>query len=914
MNFLRSIVCASVILAVSACGNNETAQTHIAQAEKFLTAKENSSAIIALKNAIKLDVNNAKARFLLGRLYLASGDGYSAEKELERALQLKYDANKALPLLARAYMLTESDDDILSLAQEAESLTQASKIQFLAYKTLAALRADNDPLASETVKLVQSMSTADGYSMLASAYLEFSQKNIDYAAALVARILIATPNNADALMLQGQVAIVEGNYSQAVTSFEKYFALQPNSNKVQLFIADALLKNGQYPQAEAIADTILAKIPEQPFLQYIKAMARFEVKDYEAASHFSSLSLASGFSSFSLKLVAGASAFYLQNHEQCNLHLKDIIKYLPGDHVARRMLAVSQLQLGLIDDISETLGDFNLSNETNTQFLAMLSYELMERGAYEQAKELAKQVTASAVNAKQSARAGILKLMMNDPSGVENLELALQQNPELISAELALAFASIKSGDLARAETIANKWLKQYPNKAGGYNLKAKIAFAQNKLAQGQVALEQSLKLEPKNVYALTEMVKLANHQKKTAKAMALTEEAIVAHPRNLKVLAQYFEFHKNEEGLLVLIKAQQDNETNIKYGVLLAEALIKLNKPKRASAILAAYPLNSKTPKSYWQLMLIANGKQKDGQEAFLILDKWRKTNPYHIEPVLLLVNYWAGKKLPDRALNVLKHSFKQHPKNLMLHLVKMQVLLNSNRSTEARQSLKDLASFDIDKDLKAGIEGRILLLEKNFSAAAPKLKQQYEAKPSGQNVTFLAQALEGNKQQQTAIKLLESYSSEHGLQPRISLSLANLYLSADVNKAILEYKKLIKTQPNNIVVLNNLSWLYMEKGLFSQALKHAKKAYSLSAEVPNVVDTYAQVLLKSGKKAQALIKAEQAYKLSKAEDVDIALNLVETLLANNDKEQAKSILLKVSTKTKVQKEKYQQLTAQLM
>jgi putative PEP-CTERM system TPR-repeat lipoprotein len=914
MNFLKSIVCASVILAVSACGNNETVQTHIAQAEKLLTEKENSSAIIALKNAIKLDVKNAKARFLLGRLYLASGDGYSAEKELERALQLKYDVNKALPLLARAYMLTESDDDIFSLEQEAESLTQASKIQFLAYKTLAALRADNEPLASETVKLTQSMSKTDGYSMLANAYLEFAKKNTANAAILVAGILTATPNNADALMLQGQVAIVEKNYSQAVMSFEKYFALQPRSNKVQLFIADALLKNGQYPQAEAIADTILAKIPEQPFLQYIKAMARFEAKDYSAASHFSGLSLASGFNSFSLKLVAGASAFYLQSYEQCNLYLKNVIKYLPSDHAARRMLAISQLQLGLIDDISETLGDFNLSNETNTKFLATLSYELMERGAYEQAKELAKQVTASAVNAEQSVRAGILKLMMNDPSGVENLELALQQNPELISAELVLAFAAIKAGDLARADTIANKWLKQYSNKAGGYNLKAKIALVQNKLAQGQIALEQSLKLEPNNVYALTEMVKLANHQKKTAKAMALTEEAIVAHPNNLKVLAQYFEFHKNEEGLLVLIKVQQDNASNIKYGILLAEAFLQLNKYKRASEILASYQLNSKTPKRYWQLMLIANSKQEDAQDTFSILDSWRKNNPYHIEPVFLLVNYWQTKKLPDRALKVLKHSFKQHPNNLMLYLVKMQVLLNSNRSSDARNLLKDLASFDINKDLEAGIEGRILLLEENFSAAVPKLKQQYEAKPSGQNAIFLAQALAGSKQQQTAIKLLENYSSEYGLQPRVSLSLANLYLSADVNKAIIEYENLIKTQPNNIVVLNNLSWLYMEKGLFSQALKHAKKAYSLSAEVPNVVDTYAQVLLKSGKSAQALAKAEQAYKLSKAEDVDIALNLVETLLANNDKEQAKKILLKVSTKTTVQKEKHQQLTAQLM
>ena len=915
MNFFKSIVCASVILALSACGNNETSQSQVEQAEKLLTEKQNSSAIIALKNAIKLDVKNAKARFLLGRLYLASGDGANAEKELDRALRLKYDADRTLPLLARAYMLTESDDDIFSLEKKAESLTQSSKIKFLAYKTIAALRTDNEKLANEAVELALSLSESDGYSMLASAYLAFSRKNTAHAATLVGRILTATPENADALMLQGQISIVEKNYSQAVTSFEKYFALQPSSSKVQLFIADALLKNGQYLEAEAIADKILAKIPNQAFSQYIKAMARFEAKDYKAASQFSDLSLSSGFNSFSLKLVAGASAFHLKNYEQCNLHLSDVIKYLPVDHIARRMLAVSQLELGLVENISETLGDYASATQDNTHFLATLSYELMELGAYEKAKELAKYVTdAAEINADQNARAGILKLMMNDPSGVENLELALQQNPELISAELALAFASIKSGDIARAEDIAQKWLRLYPAKAGGYNLKATIAFAQNKLAEGEAALEQSLALEPNNVYALTEMVKLANHQKKRAKAKALTEEAIVAHPNSLKVLAQYFEFHKNEEGLQVLIKAQKDNQTNIRYGILLSEALIELKKHKHASEILLGYQPDSKTPKRYWQLMLIANDNQKDAQDEYLILDQWRKNNPYHVEPVLLLVNYWAANKSPDRALNVLKDSFKQHPNNLMLHLVKMQLLLNSNNASEARILLKDLSSFDFNKDLKAGIEGRILLLERKFSAAVPKLKQQYEAEPSSQNAIFLAYALEGNNQTKVAIDLLESYSLEHGVQPRVSLSLANLYLSNDKDKAIIEYEKLLKDQPNNIVVLNNLSWLYMEKNLFSQALKHAKIAYSLSAEVPNVVDTYAQILLKSGKKAKALLKAEQAYELSKGRDVDIALNFAETLLANSNKEQAKNILLKISAETKVQKEKYQQLTAELM
>ena len=913
MNFLKSIVCASVILALAACGNNETPQTYIAEAEKLLIEKQNSSAIISLKNAIKLDVNNAKARFLLGRLYLSSGDGYSAEKELERALQLKYDANKAVPLLARAYMLTESDEDIFSLETELEFINQSSKVQFLAYKTIAALRSNNEELANETVAFAQSISAVDVYSLLANAYLAFAKKDITHAATLVGRILTATPENVDALMLQGQVAILEKNYSQAVTSFKKYFELQPKSSKVQLFIADALLKSGQYSEAEVIADRILAKVPSQPFLQYIKAMVRFEVKDYKAASHFSELAMASGVNTFSLKLAAGASAFYLKNYEQCHIHLKDLVQHLPSEHAARRMFVISQLQLGLIEDIGDTVLNASLSSQENTRFLSALSFELFELGAYDKAKQLAKHVTdAPKVNAEQSARAGILKLMMNDPSGVENLELALQQNPELISAELALAFASIKGGDLTRADAIANKWLTQSPNKSGGYNLKATIAFAQDKIAEGKAALEKSLELEPNNVYALIEMVKLANHQKEPAKALALTERSIISHPENLEVLAQYFEFHQNDEGIKALTRAHKNND-DIKYGVLLAKGLIQLNQYKNASALLADYQPNTKTPKLYWQLSLIANSKQKVPQDEVFILEKWRKNNPYHIEPILLLANYWTAQKSPDRALSILKQSFKQFPNHLMIHLAKMQVLLNSSRPIEARDVLNQLSSFELSANVKAGIEGRILLLERNFSAAIPKLKQRYEVKPSEQSVIFLAYALEGNNEKLAAIALLENYSLKHGQKAKVSLSLANLYLSTDTDKAINEYEKLIKIEPNNIVVLNNLSWLYMEKNLFTKALERARKVYSLAGKEADVVDTYAQVLLKSGDNAQAQIRANEAYELSKGNSVDIALNFVEALVANKNVEQAKTVLLKITAETKMQKAKYQQLSIQI-
>ena len=280
--------------------------------------------------------------------------------------------------------------------------------------------------------------------MLALAYLQLSENKYDEVKTLISRILTIDPKQVDALMLQGQVSIVTEEYQLAVDSFKQFMELQPRYGMVELLLANALLKAGHDEEAEQHADAILAKVNNQPFAHYIKAMVRFQAKDFAKASEHAEAALSANFNQFNLKLVAGASAFYLKNWQQSYHHLSAIIKYLPKDHQARRMLAVTQLELGLIDEISATIGDFDGTDEVNSQFLSSLSYKLLELGATTEAKKLlAQSDQSSSENAAHNARQGILKLMMNDPSGIENLQDAVKLNPELIEAELALSLIHI---------------------------------------------------------------------------------------------------------------------------------------------------------------------------------------------------------------------------------------------------------------------------------------------------------------------------------------------------------------------------------------------------------------------------------------------------------------------------------------
>jgi tetratricopeptide (TPR) repeat protein len=201
MKFLKVAIYVSIAIALLGCGEKLTAEAHIKNAKDYLNADNFNASVIELKNAIRIDDKNAEARFLLGQTYLSLGDGPAATKELERAKKLKITNNKLLPLLARAYILTDSNADVLALSADSKVLAAEQQSQYLAYQTLAALRSGDPELAIQAVELADAIANQGVYSMLASAYLALSETNYEEVSALTAHILSIDPEQVDTLLL-----------------------------------------------------------------------------------------------------------------------------------------------------------------------------------------------------------------------------------------------------------------------------------------------------------------------------------------------------------------------------------------------------------------------------------------------------------------------------------------------------------------------------------------------------------------------------------------------------------------------------------------------------------------------------------------------------------------------------------------
>ena len=886
-------ICLSLALALSACGEQESANDYLIQAQNFSKESQYKESVVALKNAARLAPDDSEIRFLLGQAYLSLGNALDAVKELERAQSLNYQGGKLLPSLARAYLIANDDNSILTL-EGVESLADEGKVEYLAYKTLAAIKSQQAELAIESSRQAVSILPANVFAILSQAYVELNQSNIEKADALVNTISSTASNNPEVVMLEAQLATAQQDHVKASERYKRYSTLQPNARIVYLLLADSLLKANQYDEAEKYADIILASLPNQPIANYVKSAALYVKKDYASAVEFAEKAIQGNLQLPQLRLIAGASSFHLGNFEKAHNHLSVITDVLVPEHPAKKMLIVSQFQLGLIDDVTDSLDAFSPQNKDDEKFLSALSFNLYSVGAKQEARKFAeKSASTNKLDPADNARQGVLKLLMNDPSGVDNLELALEENPNLKGAELAIAYAALQSGDLDKAFSVAKKWQDQNSEAAASYNMLAAVYIAQQKIDLAKQALQTSLTKEPDNIFALTELAKITLNEGNKKEAESFAQRAVDKYPNNPKALRYFYAIRTDENSLLKIKQAYENATNNIELTLLYVDALISSNDLINALAVSNTMDASVKTPKKAWLQRVAIYKKQKNELQLVTTIEKWLQANPYHIEPVLMLSDYYVKQRQTNKALQYLdKALLDHHQENLVLKIVKIQLLLDTNQLYLAKKLYQDQQFKEIQPELQLGLAGRIALLEKDFVEATNKLSAFYQAFPSSKNAVLLSMAYKGSNQKAQAQSVLIDYLQANEEDDRIRMMLANDYTATDPTKAIAEYERLIKTQSNNVVVLNNLAWLNLDVNNLELALKYSAEAVKLAPKHPNVLDTRGMVLFKAGKIVLASKALASAYKISEGRDLDISMNYAEVLISNKNNENALSIL----------------------
>lgn len=532
-----SVVLVIVALAVG-CGLNADAKKHkyLELGDKYVTEKKYQEAIIAYRNAIKVDERFGEARNHLGKVYLAVNDPKDALGELVRAADLlpndttaQLDAAKVL-ILARQYDNARARADVAVKtdpknveAHVMRAIAKAGVRDFDAAISDVGHAIELDPNRSATyvelgrIQLMQGK-TAEAEATFTQA-LARDSRSVDANLAL-ASLTWSTNRRADAeRFIQQALAIDPGN-------------VIANQTLATLYVASNRAPNAEQPLRK-IADVTGAVQAKLDLAEYYMSQrrpdeARKILKDLAAKPE--------GFAPATTKLAE--IEYASGNKDKAHALVDSVLTKQPTN--ARALVVKGQWLLNerkLDDALARADAAVKAAPEyADAQFLLGSVYAL--RGEREKALGAYREVlrlNPAAANAERAIAA--LQLGTNREEALKFAEDAVRAQPNDVAARLLLTRTLLVNGQVERARTELDKAMPNAANRADAHELMGHIQLAQKNASGARQSYERALQLNPNSLDALTGLVQLDANAKQLDQAQRRVDEALGRTPDNPRLL-----------------------------------------------------------------------------------------------------------------------------------------------------------------------------------------------------------------------------------------------------------------------------------------------------------------------------------------------------------------------------------------
>ena len=876
-NRLALVLC--LTLGVAACSSEKTAEDYLIAAKENIKASKNANAIIALKNAIRVDLKNPEARALLGSLYLNMGEAGAAEKELKRALELSGNIDDTLPKLLKAFNLQRKNDEIIAFTSELEQPTP----EILLYQALAYNRLGEKEKSKQLVVHANEISTESIYSQLGNAYLKADSSDIKGALDNIDSILAVAPGLTEALILKGQLHFAENDFPNALVAFNEYHKLLPNDVQIRLFLANTYVKNEQFDEANKHIDFLLKLVPEHPFVNQLKGLVYYQKLEYKQALAHTEKAIHNGLDTSANRVVAGLSAFKLVQYEIAHGYLVTLIEILPPTHPVRRVLAVVQLELGYSTDAGSVLEELEGLTSQDVNLFTTASAELLKAGKIKEAKKLLSKTDAISIDSSpEMTKLGALKFSMNDLEGITDLEKAVEIDPEFKVAKVALAAAYIKSEEYEKALSLAEQWKQSSPDKVEGYNLTAKIHLLQKDIVAAEAQFNRALSINENNPYSLLYFANKAIVNNSPEEAVIRLEQLLSSSPDHLKGLALNYRAYKilNTSDIAVekIKKSFLENENNIYYRLLYSRVLFIENQFDEVIKLLKEVNTEESIPTIYWALLGDSYLKVSKSEKALEVYNKWIKAQPQYRLAWLKKIS--TQERLVDfrGALSTVDKALAKSPGDEQFTTLRINYLILNKQFKDAQIQIENLTTEQKKLPLVKGLQAKIWLTEGKFKKALSGLEELYEIVPNQYNVTLLLLTYKKLEQEEAAFQFIKRHVESYPQDNASRTLLAEIAINFDKDLAKEQYLILLKAAPENLSILNNLAWVEYQLKNYESANLHVTDALKLSPDHPHIMDTAAQIQLKLGNEKKAIELISRARKLA-PNDKEIAKHYKEVL-----------------------------------
>jgi len=898
-------VVAIVILANPRAGVADTREqsesvSFYQDALKRLQEGNSAAAIIQLRNAVQRNPDNLEARLLLGRLYLNTGDGASAEKELRHVNEAR-PTDEVQLLLAQALLLERKYRDVLSLVDDKAASPEVQSSKLIA-RGQAKLGLNSLEEAEALFNEAASLAPKSPAAPLAMARLKLMRKDFVAADQQADTALQRDAGSFDAWLIKSDIATSRGDVRSALAALDKAEKAKSGDLRVQLGRAQAELRGGQLDAAEGDVKKILEKAPDHLFAKYLQCSIEVARGNFENANRLF-LEIEDKVRDYPPSLLLGGLIRSQTNqYAQAEVALSRYLATDPDNAEARRLLALTQLREGNAAAVVETLKRLLDKDPNDAAAQQLLASAYLRQGKYSDAADAFEQAAKFGnAAAAQQARASLTLLgtMLGLPGSPKTGTDALPSDDLTKGALLILEL--LKTGEYDSALQRAEQLKGTYPSNPVIENIEGAIYLAKSDDANARKHFEAALTFDPNFFPALANLDRLDIRAGNIAVAEKRMRDRVAADPADERAVLRLSGFLASQQRGAEAIALLESKLGGLSEGLEARKALVRLylsaketDKAKKMTGDLVGVAPDNVSVQQFAAQGYIDAG---DPKQAVEVMRSLVGKHPDDVSLKLALAQVQASASALEDARATLEDVRRADPGNVAAVAGLINLALAANKADEAIQYARDLASADRIK--AAQLEANVLERTKRAEEAVALLDKAFQQDAVSALAVDLGSAQLNAGRIDQAIDGLRRWLQQNPTDAAARSVLgAALLRKGDHVGAAAEYDRLVAQDPFNAITLNNLAWLRDELGV-GGAIDLAKRAHGLAPKSGEIADTLGWLLVKAKNTADGLkllreaaaatptnldIQFHLAYALHQVGDDPGALKILQALLATDE------------------------------
>lgn|GEM_PF-7124821 len=884
------------------------------RAQNYEAAGNYRAAVIEIKTFLQQEPKNAKARWMLGQIYLHLENGVSAEKELTVAQSLGINDDSIVPSLAMAFVLQNKYDDVLKLVG-GPTLSENSRGELAASEAIALLSKNDKVKAIEKLESALAIAPTSPWVQLLNARYLVETDQFESAKDVLAHLLTTHPKIRQGWHIKGLVHEKEKKIEAAEEAYSKAIEISPNSLPDRLKRGLIRLQRGDLVGAKEDVAVLNKIVPSAAEVKYLSGLVFFKEELYRDASDALEAAYAQDPSHFNTVYILSATYAILNDDARALDLAERAVALVPGHIPARIQLASMYLKIGRAKDAEDLVRPIFEFRPDDTSAALVLAASLLQQDKMDLAGEIYSRVSeqlqdnsqAQLVTAMGWITAGSVEKAIN------MLRQAHEVSPSDYRITQALVAALLQNGQINESNRVVKKYIEDFPSDPAGWNMLGTVLKNQSRIIEAKDAYQKALGLKPGHAAASLNIATIAFDEGDFKGARRYVEDALRENGQNGSL---YFldarisaEIDDKQRLLTSLKKAVELEPWLVGPRIVLAKIYRREGDPGAALEVLM--PLSKLSDVSVQQGLAetyIELDRLEDAKRILTQLDKIQPNNVSILKSLAKVSAKTNDRKRLESSLDVLANLV---PDDVVVAVGRARLLIMDGRFDDAEALLMTMDSLQEPEILTGLLE--IATGRGDNAAIASWATRLYEIAPSTDSVLVLAAGLAGNERSVDAINLLSDWLNVHPTDARVARALATLHeLVGNHYEAARILSEAVQRSPGDAETLNNLAWV-LRRDDPGRALKYAQMAYQLQSTSVVVLDTYAEVLARNNQPELAKQMIDSALHNS-GRSPGMALRRAEILHLVGEREAANSALNEVlaSTSSKAIRDQVDAISAQ--